>query len=226
MSEERWLPVVGYEGYYEVSDQGRVRSVARTATDSIGRTYSYPSRILRQFPQAKGHLALRVTNGTRYRTRTVHQLVLETFVGPRPAGLYGCHNDGNPANNRVSNLRWDTPKSNSADMRTHGTVLYLDKTGCPLEHQLVEPNLVAWHAGKGHRGCLACARARATLQARPDLDFKTVANAQYEAIMTGEPIKLQFEDRRDPGVALHTRWHVRRNIVKPDCTYCNVIATG
>jgi hypothetical protein len=53
--------------------------------------------------------------------RLVHHLILEAFVGPRPAGLIGCHNDGNPQNNWPSNLRWDTHASNSADMLAHGT---------------------------------------------------------------------------------------------------------
>jgi hypothetical protein len=53
--------------------------------------------------------------------RKVHQLVLETFVGPRPEGLWACHNNGNPIDNRVENLRWDTPKANHADRLDHGT---------------------------------------------------------------------------------------------------------
>lgn len=51
----------------------------------------------------------------------VHQLVLEAFVGPRPQGMFACHDDGNPANNRLENLRWDTPAANSADKVRHGT---------------------------------------------------------------------------------------------------------
>jgi hypothetical protein len=51
----------------------------------------------------------------------VHIVVLEAFRGPRPAGLEGCHNDGNCLNNFVSNLRWDTHESNIADARKHGS---------------------------------------------------------------------------------------------------------
>lgn len=51
----------------------------------------------------------------------VHILVLEAFLGPRPDGLEGCHNDGNCLNNFVSNLRWDTHESNIADAKKHGT---------------------------------------------------------------------------------------------------------
>ena len=51
----------------------------------------------------------------------VHRLVLEAFVGPCPEGHEGCHNDGNPLNNRLSNLRWDTPSANNRDKERHGT---------------------------------------------------------------------------------------------------------
>jgi hypothetical protein len=50
----------------------------------------------------------------------VHVLVLEAFVGPRPEGMEGCHGDGNPANNNVQNLRWDTPQNNWKDRKRHG----------------------------------------------------------------------------------------------------------
>lgn len=50
----------------------------------------------------------------------VHQLVLEAFVGPRPEGMECCHNDGNGANSRLSNLRWDTHAANVQDAIRHG----------------------------------------------------------------------------------------------------------
>lgn len=52
--------------------------------------------------------------------RSVHSLVLEVFVGERPSGHYGCHNDGNPKNNSLSNLRWATPRENQLDRNRHG----------------------------------------------------------------------------------------------------------
>lgn len=53
--------------------------------------------------------------------RRVHRLVLEAFVGPCPPGMEACHNDGNPANNALTNLRWDTRQANAADRSLHGT---------------------------------------------------------------------------------------------------------
>lgn len=48
-------------------------------------------------------------------------LFLHPFIGPRPQKYHGCHNDGNPENNRLENLRWDTCKGNHADKKKHGT---------------------------------------------------------------------------------------------------------
>jgi hypothetical protein len=67
-----------------------------------------------------GHLQIGLmVNGKKWQPY-IHQLVLEAFVGPCPPGLEACHNDGNPANNFVSNLRWDSPASNAADAIKHG----------------------------------------------------------------------------------------------------------
>lgn len=55
--------------------------------------------------------------GKVYGPRAVHLYVLETFVGPRPEGMQACHGDGDPANNRLSNLRWDTCSNNNLDKR-------------------------------------------------------------------------------------------------------------
>lgn len=53
--------------------------------------------------------------------KPVHRLVLEAFVGPCPEGMQACHNNGIRDDNRVENLRWDTPKGNSLDKAKHGT---------------------------------------------------------------------------------------------------------
>jgi len=55
------------------------------------------------------------------KTVYIHHLVLLAFVGPKPKGLVGCHNDGDVTNNKSSNLRWDTYTSNSLDAVRHGT---------------------------------------------------------------------------------------------------------
>lgn len=71
---------------------------------------------LRSGRHRSGHLMASL----RGKSFFVHRLVLTAFVGPCPDGMQCCHNDGNPANNVLSNLRWDTPKANSADAARHG----------------------------------------------------------------------------------------------------------
>lgn len=113
---EQWRAVVGFEGSYEVSDQGRVRSLDRVlvvAHPTCGFVQRrVKGRILRPGTTASGHQLVILEGGNG---RYVHSLVLEAFVGPAPAGTECCHNDGTQANNDLSNLRWDTRANNIKD---------------------------------------------------------------------------------------------------------------
>ena len=136
MEKETWKGVPGFE-HYEVSDFGRVRSLPRTM---IRKNPRYPyapdhpitvgGRIINGWvkkicgPNRKKHeyavlVSLRKDGKTV--TFRLHRLVLETFVGPCPDGMEGCHNDGDATNNRLENLRWDTHKANIHDSIEHGT---------------------------------------------------------------------------------------------------------
>ncbi|OCB56172.1 hypothetical protein A5722_14855 [Mycobacterium vulneris] len=119
---EVWRSVPGYVGLYEVSDRGRVRSLGRVRTDRRGRTYRRNPKLLTLCPLKSGHPVVRLYGrGTGPRTLRVHALVLAAFVGPRPDGLEACHGDGDPSNNHVDNLRWDTRSANVLDSVKHGT---------------------------------------------------------------------------------------------------------
>lgn len=76
-----------------------------------------------------GHIRVTISLNKRLIRRFVHNLVLEAFVGPPPEGMECCHNDGNPSNNSIENLRWDTHISNMADRVTHGTLANGEKNG-------------------------------------------------------------------------------------------------
>lgn len=69
-------------------------------------------------------LAIQLSDGGVVTHTHVHTVILLTFVGPRPAGMDCCHNDGNAENNRIGNLRWDTRKANRTDSIRHGTQPY------------------------------------------------------------------------------------------------------
>lgn len=117
---ENWKPIKGYEGLYEVSSLGRVRSLDRLNS----RGHSIAGRVLSPGPCGPdlAYRMVRLSKGGVARACAVHRLVLETFRGPCPEGMEACHGNGNGADNRLENLRWDTSKRNKADKRAHGTV--------------------------------------------------------------------------------------------------------
>jgi hypothetical protein len=120
MTEEQWKAIDKYENYYEVSSHGRVRSVDRVVKDShetITGVRKISGRILSPAPNrgGSGYLKVVLCKDSKPRTFDVHRLVLETFIGPPPDEMQGCHTDGNNKNNKLENLRWDTIVNNMAD---------------------------------------------------------------------------------------------------------------
>jgi hypothetical protein len=121
----RWKAVVGYEGFYEVSDFGGVRSLDRNVVFSDGRRRFYPGRPCKLKIGAYGYpLALLSAGMERKKWHAVHRLVLAAFVGPCPEGQEGCHNNGRRVDCSLTNLRYDTRKGNHADKILHGTSVF------------------------------------------------------------------------------------------------------
>lgn len=126
---EEWRPVVGWEGFYEVSDLGRVRSIRRVVHKRSGRaTHPKPQPQTVYGCILKPHLrngyetiSLKRPEGAKI--RRVHILVLEAFVGQRPPGTETRHLDGIRNHNLLTNLVWGTPGENAEDRRRHGTML-------------------------------------------------------------------------------------------------------
>ena len=123
MSAKSWLPVVGYEGSYSVSDAGDARSEPRAARHQRGGMRQLRGCELKQNPGQYGYPSVCLSKNGEVVRRQVHHLVLEAFKGPRPTGMEAAHGDGSPANAALSNLRWDTPAGNNADKVKHGTAI-------------------------------------------------------------------------------------------------------
>jgi hypothetical protein len=120
---ETWKPIVGFPKYV-VSDMGRLRSlpitVMRKWNDGRLLPYTCAGRFIKGFKARTNVSVCLMRDGKTHHT-LFHVLVLEAFVGPRPHGKVCCHNDGDFSNNRLDNLRWDTPQSNVRDSMRHGT---------------------------------------------------------------------------------------------------------
>jgi hypothetical protein len=102
MSNEQWRPVPGYEGSYEVSDLGRIKSLPKRRRGE---------RILQGSTCTDGYLQVGLCCGGMTR-RLVHSIVAEVFIGPRPEGLQINHIDGDKKNNDRRNLEYVTPREN------------------------------------------------------------------------------------------------------------------
>ena len=175
---------MGWEGLYEVSSLGRVRSVDRV--DSAGATRK--GRVLRSGDQLTGHQVVHLSRASQVTTRTVHRLVLEAFVGPRPEGMEACHWDGNPRNNRRDNLRWGTRSSNRQDAVRHGTHFAPGRyvTHCPRGHEYLPWNLCPGEYRRGLRVCRSCRNSRARAVKRGDRDYYRDADSIYQDLKTKE----------------------------------------
>ena len=121
---EIWKDIPGYEGKYQASSEGRIRSVdhrVRVVARGTEATRLVKGRVLRPGRYCKsGHLSVVLGHGTA--GKPVHQLVARTFLGDPPEGSEVCHNDGNPQNNAVDNLRYDTRRENILDVYRQGGV--------------------------------------------------------------------------------------------------------
>lgn len=106
MAVEVWKPVVGYEGIYEVSDAGRVKSFARPT-----------SRILAGCTDKDGYRCVDLLGSTQL----IHRLVCLAFHGPSPEGRPDVnHQDAGRQNNRLSNLEWASSRENTAHRHALG----------------------------------------------------------------------------------------------------------
>lgn len=114
---EIWKDIPGFEGKYQASSHGRIRSVDhRVRVVARGTEATRLSRgcVLRPGRSRDGHVS--VVLGRGYGSMLVHTAVALAFLGPRPEGLDVCHNDGNPENNHPDNLRYDTRTDNILDV--------------------------------------------------------------------------------------------------------------
>lgn len=115
---EQWRPVVGWEGFYDVSDLGRVRSKSRVV-DVNGGKRAHTGQVLKQYVEGP-YARVRLSGGGRIVQYRAHALVAEAFIGPRPDGMEVRHRDGDSLNNRRRNIAYSTHLENIQDKYDHG----------------------------------------------------------------------------------------------------------
>lgn len=110
---EEWRPIVGYEGRYEVSNIGRVKSLGRYIIGNGGTLYWHSERIMKPQKNHKGYLNVPLSKDGVYRTCTIHRLVAMAFIQNPNNYPEINHINEDKADNRVDNLEWCTAKHNN-----------------------------------------------------------------------------------------------------------------
>jgi hypothetical protein len=147
--EEIWKSVVGYEGLYSVSTDGRVRGERKTRDRGRGVLAIVRERILRPYA-GKNYNSVSLVNGESKKTKNIHSLVAEAFLGKLERGQCVCHINGDSRDNRLLNLRYDTYSGNMLDKKKHGT----NKEGVGhYKHILTEEQARYILSVKGEKTC-------------------------------------------------------------------------
>lgn len=118
---ENWKAIVGYEGYYEASDLGRVRGVERYVKTKGGGVKLVRSDFLTPHKGRGDYLHVVLCRHGQMKTTKVHKIILEAFDGPCPDGEECRHLSGDRSDNSFKNLKWGTKGENAADKKRHGT---------------------------------------------------------------------------------------------------------
>ena len=178
---EDWRAVPGWEGLYEVSDQGRVRSLPRVTRGGFRGVRRIKGRTLIPIKRQSGHVHVCLSDGERREHSDIHRLVMLAFVGPCPEGMEVCHNNGEHTDNRLVNLRYGTRSENIYDAVKHGAHWQVKKTHCPRGHPLSGANVKKSRNG---RECLACSRAHGYVRYHTERkdDLKLIADGYYSKI--------------------------------------------
>jgi hypothetical protein len=156
---EKWLPVIGYEGLYEVSDLGRVRSFQR---------YRQGRLMKINVNKYSGYATVGLTRNGSVRLHTVHTLVLEAFDRQRPKGMECRHGNGDRSDAALTNLEWGTSSENNLDQVAHGTHNNARKDACKKGHEYTPENTYVYCKPDGsfkQRACKIC-RAAWSAEAR------------------------------------------------------------
>ena len=115
MEKEIWKDIPGYEGLYQASTIGRIRSVDRYITYKNGKEVFTQGKILKICLNTKDRQTVTMSKNGKVKSYEIQRIMGLTFLGYRPNGYHVCHVDGDKNNNNIKNLRYDSPKENCLD---------------------------------------------------------------------------------------------------------------
>ena len=186
----KWRPVLGYEGRYEVSSDGRVRGVPREC-----HVRSIPGKELTRHVNKGGYEYVTLCAEGECKYRTVHSLVADAFIEPRPEGAVCRHLDGDRLNNSPENLAWGTVSENQYDTVDHGNNHNAAKTRCKRGHMLAEWNVKTFPSD-GHirrRNCRSCLYGASKARSFPKQDRERAiqehSDIRYESLKTMQGVR-------------------------------------
>jgi hypothetical protein len=132
----------------------------------------------------KGYLMVFLCLNGEREARTIHTLVAEAFLDPRPPGQVVRHRDGNQRNNAATNLEWGTRGENELDKVRHGTHQMASRTYCPQDHEYTQENTIIVRRADGsflQRACRQCRNAAIAAWTDRNPGYKDVVNARRRA---------------------------------------------
>lgn len=138
----QWKPVKGYEGLYEVSSKGEIKSLEKTRKNSKGQ-YIQKEKMLAQSLTTTGYKKVELVRNGKKKSLKVHRLVAEAFIPKVEDKPYVNHKDGNPLNNSVDNLEWCTQAENvqhAYDMGLNSHKLNIDWNEVARQYELGVPS--------------------------------------------------------------------------------------
>lgn len=178
---EKWKDIEGFEGYYQVSDHGRVRSLDRVVIRSDGKPQPCKGQIIipKSISKHREYFDVCLSKKGIRTNNYVHILVAKAFVpNSNPnTNKYVLHKIPDKTNNYASNLKWGTSSENNHQRVSDGNDWESKKTHCPLGAPL--DFLVPSGVKRKKRDCQACMLTRSYLR-RHDVDKQKLHDLMYE----------------------------------------------
>jgi hypothetical protein len=136
MSIEQWADIPGYEGFYQASNRGRIRSLIKLTIAAHLRGERREKMVLKPHRKTTGRQQVTLCAAGALKRFQVHRLVLEAWVGPPPKDMEGKHFDKDNQNNSLDNLYWGPVTDRRSDL-TDAAVREIRRREAP-QHQLAE----------------------------------------------------------------------------------------